>query len=219
MEGEMILHINPLNGEISVEEETDGVIRFKKISLDVLLECIKNSVERDLIIRSGLLPENCIAYDAGDNNFRSVSLLHEKRYADITYYETEYLNFPLPKLVFKFNVTLGGRVSNCKIGIVADERLTPNTKMYRYPFSNVDGFSLCTGNNQLPKCESLYTLASLPYYILKMPNNNDLFNCKNNKENLEYRALLESLKGKEPSFYYENVLIENGKTLLDFIKS
>lgn len=214
---EMVLHINSSNGEISVEDKVDGVIRFKQISADALLECIKNSIERGMVIKSGLLPKNCIAYDVGDNDFRSVTILHEERYADISYYKSEYLHFPLPKLVFKFNVKMGSRVNSCRIGIVADERLTPNTKMYKYPFSNVSGFNLCLGNNVLPKCESLHTIASLPYQILTIPNNDDMFDPKNNKEHLDYRTLLESLKDKQPSYYYENVLVESGKTLADFI--
>lgn len=50
-----------------------------------------------------------------------------------------------------------------------------------------------------------------------MPNNDDNFDVRDNKLKLEYRDLLEHLKDKDPSYYYSDVLIPNGKTLKDFI--
>ena len=112
-----------------------------------------------------------------------------------------------------------GRVGSCRLGIVADgEKLKPDTKMYRYPFSNVSGFHLCTGNNTFPKCAGLHTIASLPYYILSMPNNNHNFDPSNNKLGLEMRDLLEHMKDKTPEFYYTDILLPNGAVLNDFIK-
>jgi hypothetical protein len=89
--------------------------------------------------------------------------------------------------------------------------------MYAYPFSNVNGFRLCTGNNVLPKCKSLHTLGSLPHHILSMPNNNDHFRSENNKQGLEMRDLLELLKDKDPAFYYTHILKQSGYILNDFL--
>ena len=61
-------------------------------------------------------------------------------------------------------------------------------------------------------------LASLPYDIMAMPNNNDHFNHSLNKPGLEMRDLLELLKDKEPAFYYSDVLIPSGRVLNDFIE-
>lgn len=85
-------------------------------------------------------------------------------------------------------------------------------------FSNVSGTHLCTGNNVLPKCNSLHTLGSVPYYILGMDNNNDYFQTSNNKLGLEMRDLLELLRDKPPEYYYSNILIPSRQTLGDFIK-
>jgi hypothetical protein len=90
--------------------------------------------------------------------------------------------------------------------------------MFVYPFSNVSGTLLCTGNNVLPKCESLHTLGSVPYYILDMDNNNDHFKPSNNKPELEMRDLLELLRDKSPEYYYTDILIPGKSTLGDFIK-
>jgi hypothetical protein len=121
-------------------------------------------------------------------------------------------------LLFSFRVSKEGRIGSCRLGVVAnDEMIKPETKMFHYPLSNVSGFHLCTGNNVLPKCASLHTLASLPYLILAMPNNNDHFKPELNKPKLEIRDLLELLKDKEPVFYYSDILIPNSAALIDFI--
>ena len=206
------------DGMVAVERDVGGVKSFKQISPDTLIQCINRSLLRGAV-HSGLLPPNCLSFSAYDDGNKDVVLLHSKNRADISYFGTEYKNFPLPKLVFGFRLSAEGRVASCKLGIVENvDRLKPDTKMYHYPLSNVSGFHLCTGNNTFPKCESLHTLASLPYYILSMPNNNDHFNPSLNKAGLEMRDLLELLKDKEPEFYYSDVLLPSGATLKDFIK-
>ena len=50
-----------------------------------------------------------------------------------------------------------------------------------------------------------------------MPNNNDHFNKRHNKPQLEMRDLLELLKDKNPNFYYSDILIPDSRTLMDFI--
>lgn len=146
------------------------------------------------------------------------SILHPDRYADVTYYKTVYLRFPLPRLVFQFSLHQGLRVNEVSVGIVAEGRLKPDTIMYQWPFSNVTGFHMCIRNNVMPKCESLHTLSSLPYLILEIPNNDDHYASGNNRMKMEYRELLEHLKDKEPAYYYDQVLIPSDKTLQDFIR-
>ena len=214
---ETIIRIND-DGRVAVEQDVGGVKSFKQISPDTLVQCINRSLLRGAV-HSGLLPSNCLSFSAYDDGSKDVVLLHTGDRADISYFGTEYKDFPLPKLVFGFHLSAEGRVASCKLGIVENvERPKPDTKMFHYPLSNVSGFHLCTGNNTFPKCESLHTLASLPYYILSMPNNNDHFNHSLNKAGLEMRDLLELLKDKEPEFYYSDVLIPSGATLADFIK-
>jgi hypothetical protein len=177
------------DGRIMVENDDGGVKSFKQISPDTLLECINKSMLRG-VVSSGLLPKNCISFSAYDSGDRDVILLHSENKADISYFGTEYKNFPLPRLVFGFRLSKEGRVSSCRLGVIENtEMLKPDTKMYHYPLSNVSGFHLCTGNNTFPKCDSLHTLASLPYYIMAMGNNNDHFRPNSNKAGLEMRDL------------------------------
>lgn len=213
---ETIIRISE-DGKITVERDLEGVKSFKQIAPDTLIQCIDRSLLRGAV-HSGLLPKNCISFSAFDDGNKEVVLIYPESRADISYFGTEYKGFPLPRLVVGFKLTAEGRVSGCKLGVVENTKiLKPDTKMYHYPLSNVSGFHLCTGNNALPKCTSLHTLSSLPYYIMSMPNNNDYFKASNNMLNLEMRDLLELLKNKEPSFYYSDILIPNGAVLNDFI--
>jgi hypothetical protein len=205
------------DGRIMVENIADGIITFKQIDPDSLVECINQSLLRG-VGHTGLLPKNCLSVTTYDGGKREVVLLHSDNKADISYFGTEYKDFPLPRLVFGFCVSKEGHVGSCRIGIIAnDEMIKPETKMFHYPLSNVSGFHLCTGNNVLPKCASLHTLASLPYLIMAMPNNNDHFKPELNKPKLEMRDLLELLKDKKSAFYYSDILIPNSATLNDFI--
>jgi len=213
---EVIIRIQE-SGTIAVEEYKDGVKSYKDINPDSLLACINKSLLRGSI-SSGLLPKGCLSFSARDDGGRDAYILHPEIAADISYFGTAYAGFPLPRLVFGFHISQEGRVSSCRIGIIANDTiLKPDTKMYRYPLSNVSGFALCTGNNTFPKCTSLHTLGSLPYHILAMPNNNDHFCPQNNKGQLEMRDLLEHLKDKPPEYYYSDVLIPCKSTLGDFI--
>jgi hypothetical protein len=89
--------------------------------------------------------------------------------------------------------------------------------MFIYPFSNVSGTQLCIGNNVMPKCQSLHTLGSIPYYLLSMDTNNDHFSPSNNRQGLEMRDLLALLQDKEQDYYYTDILIPSNTTLEDFI--
>lgn len=206
------------DGTVAIEEDNSGIKGFKEISPDSLLQCINQSLLRGAV-SSGLLPKGCISYTAHDSGERNICMLHPESRADISYYGSPYPAFPLPKLVFGFSITKENRISQCRLGVVGNEsNLKPATPMFVYPFSNVSGTHLCTGNNVLPKCQSLHTLGSVPYYILGMDNNNDYFQPSNNKPGLEMRDLLELLRDKPPEYYYSNILIPSRQTLGDFIK-
>lgn len=206
------------DGRVLVESNSGGVKSFKQITPDSLVKCMDKSRMRGAL-HTGLLPKHCISFSSYEDGSREAVLVHPQRSADICYFGTAYKNFPLPRLVFGFRLTPQGRVASCRLGVVENtERLKPETKMYHYPLSNVNGFHLCTGNNPFPKCESLHTLGSLPYYILSMPNNNDYFQASLNRQGMEMRDLLELLKDKESAFYYSDILIPNGAVLADFIK-
>ena len=214
--GELVIRIKQ-DGSVSVEECKDGITSYKTIAPESLLDCLDKSLMRGGV-KSGLLPKNCLSINTLDSGDRGVTMLHPEDIADISYFKTQYKDFPLPRLIFGFRVSVEGRISECRLGVVGNEcNLKPATPMYIYPFSNVSDTRLCIGNNPLPKVQSLHTLGSLTYHILSMDNNNDHFNASNNKQKLEMRDLLELLKDKQQSYYYEHILTPSGKTLGDFI--
>ena len=213
---ETIIRIND-DGRVMVEKEIDGVRSFKQIDPDTLVDCLNQSMLRGAV-SSGLLPKNCISFTASDSGERNFCLLHPENKSNVSYVGTVYKDFPLPRLVFGFRISKEGRIGSSRIGIIENaDTLKPDTKMYAYPFSNVSGFRLCTGNNIFPSVKSLHTLSSIPYYILSMPNNNDQFKPENNKQQLEMRDLFELIKGKPPEFYYSDNLIPSGAILNNFI--
>ena len=215
-DNELVIRIDPERRRIQVESADKGVTSHKEITMDTFFDCIRDSIRKEEA-NSGFLPRNCFHVSIRSDESRSYCRWHPELYEDISYFGTTYERFPLPRLVFGFQVSKEGKVFSCRLGVVKDELLKETTPMFVYPFSNVFGFSLCTGNNALPVYKQAHTLATLPGFLLRLPNNNDSFNAKNNKPRMTYRELLEYLKNKEPSFYYSDILIPNGKTVRDFM--
>ena len=92
------------------------------------------------------------------------------------------------------------------------------TPMFYYPFSNVyEDERVCTGNNILPRYKKLSAMKNFPRYLLGLPDNDDMFYSAHNQKGLDHKALLEHLKDKDPSYYYTDILVPNGRTLSDFI--
>ena len=219
-QNELVIRIKP-DSSVVVEDVTDGIISVKNIGVDDVLNSIKNSITRkQIIVYSGLLPKNCVAfYCNAENNDRYIVLEFDTGYADITYMKTLYEHFPLPKLVFGFHLDENSRIFSVNLGVTANERLTESTQMYVYPFSNVSQFGLCTGANELPEAKSLCQLSNLPWFILSLPDNDDRYNERDNALRMGHRQLLEHLKDKNTAYYYEKVLIPmDGVTLKQFLK-
>ena len=166
-----------------------------------------------------MLPEHCIGVSLSEG-VTQYFIRYPELYADVSYYGTLYERFPLPRLVFAFSYdTESGKVIGQKLCVVKDQRLTPKTPTYIHPFSNVFGDArICIGKNALPSYKDATRIFTLAGFILRLPNNDDMFSEENNKLDLGYRDLLEHLKDKAPEYYYTDVLIPDGKTLKDFME-
>ena len=169
-------------------------------------------------INPALICGNCVAV-VMEKKFTYYFIRYPELCADFRYFDTEYRNFPIPRLVFGFKYMPDAhKVAGCSVCVVKDERLKADTILYRYPFSNVSSNGrICLGNNALPVYKDPSRLHTLAGYILRMPNNNDHYSKNNNQLHAEYRDLLEQMKTKTPSHYYTDVLIESGQTLKDFL--
>lgn len=218
-EFDMTIRVNTENARVVVEQRNaDGVMSTKNVSPNSLVACIRDSRYDDGEYTSGLLPEGCISVTLG-KRYSTFFIRYPELYADFTYHGTEYLRFPIPRLVFAFRyMPAEGKVAGCSLCVVKDEKLTLETPAFWYPFSNVsDAGHICTGNNVLPVYKDPSRLHTLAGYILRLPNNNDHFNKNHNRLGAEFRDLLEYLKDKAPDHYYTDVLVENKRTLKDFL--
>lgn len=216
--GDMILRISPCSGEIVVEQEVKGVMTRKTIQADSLANCLLASRRDDEIHPTGLLPEECIGVTM-TARYTYYYIRYPELRADFTYFGTEYPNFPIPRLVFCIKyMPMEKKVAECYVCVTKDERLTPDTPLYHYPFSNVYGDKrICLGNNALPAYKDPTRLHTLAAFLLRLPNNNDMFHKDYNRLHAEFRDLLEQMKDKEPSLYYTDILVESGETLKTFM--
>ncbi len=216
--GRLSIHISD-SAEIFVEERKNGIKSCKCISLNDLLVCIKSSIREIKPIYRAVLPKNALFYSCcPETGSFSAAMEYPYNKADITYMNTEYRDFPLPKLVFGFKVA-GKKIKKVYLGITGNGILRESSLMYTYPFSNVSNdFILCTGGNSLPEIKSPYSLSNMPDYILSLPDNDDYYNIRHNRLELGHRELMEHLADKSPEHYYSDILIPSGKTLSDFYR-
>lgn len=198
---------------VRLEIREKGSTRTKLISPQTLLECIQGSLKTESIC-SGLLPQNVISVTMDGYGRKYITVEHLEDHADITYASTRYLNFPIPRLIFGFTVEQSGRISQVNLGVPAQGKMTAETPMFYYPFSNVQRFSLCTGANTLPRIQSLQSVQNLPYYILSLPDNDDRYSEEHNRLKLGHRDLLEHLLDKDQQYYYDQILVPMPNTTL-----
>ena len=95
---ELVLRICPDEHSIRVEDINNGVTSFKKIALETFYDCVRHSIRHEGV-RSGFLPQNCFHVGVSENGERDFCLWHPYLRADISYFGTEYPDFPLPRLV------------------------------------------------------------------------------------------------------------------------
>ena len=215
---EITIRIRPMDGSIIVEERKNNIVAVKAIAPDSLMECLEKGIKESKEIKSGFLPENCISYKVSDRN-KVVALWIPPGYVDFTYHKTLYERFPMPAMAFSFCLNASGKTTSHRMAVIGYSAPKPDTQVYAYPFSNVYATSeICIGAaNSLPVHKNIRSLGTLPYHILRLPNNDHMFSQNNNKMRLMYRDLLEHLKDKEPEYYYEHILIPAGAVLQDFI--
>lgn len=217
-EFDTVIRISSERAEIVVEQECKGITARKTLTPKSFAKCILESRYDENEHFSGLLPENCLSVTLSAQG-TWYYIRYPELYADISYFGTEYESFPIPRLIFAFRHTPeDGKIIGARLCVVKDERLSVDTPTFLYPFSNVYAEGrICLGNNALPTYKDPTRIFTLANFILRMPNNNDMFRPSNNRLRLEYRELLEHLKDKQPEYYYTDILIPDGGTLKDFI--
>lgn len=123
---------SPERGLLIVEEKKeDGVISCQQIDPFDLYCALNEGYNNKDFLSSGFLPEHCLSV-AMNGSERYFVLWNPELRADLTYLNTEYPDFPLPRLVFGIRMLNTGRIAECSIGVAADESPRPETAMYEY---------------------------------------------------------------------------------------
>ena len=214
-------------------ENSDGLKSIKYLSftntLNLLNASMRESAEdNDLTIGeiklSTIFPgDNIISTiqikELVNSNATWYILLREGVSANFKYKNKVYNNVAMPKTLFAIKV-FNDRCCNIKIAAVKTNRITNDTTIYRYPFSNVfDTRNVCLGSNTFSDFDlnGIQNLSMIPEMFLAMTNNNDGYGGSN-KSDFEYEELLELLS---ESTFDNNILRESytSKTYNDFIKS
>ena len=111
--GEILLRVSPESGRFIVEEhKKNGVVSYKEISPLDFYNTIYGSFDQEHFLRSGLLPPNCLQVSfCGEDKY--FVLWNPELRADIFYGDTEYLDFPIPRMVFGIRTLQDGRAVDC----------------------------------------------------------------------------------------------------------
>ena len=116
---------SPERGLLIVEEKKeDGVISCQQIDPFDLYCALNEGYNNKDFLSSGFLPEHCLSV-AMNGSERYFVLWNPELRADLTYLNTEYPDFPLPRLVFGIRMLNTGRIAECSIGVAADTEHQP----------------------------------------------------------------------------------------------
>ena len=118
---DVIIRVSQAKSTIIIEErKPGGIIAYREVSPLELYYAINGSYTSNDFLETGFLPEHClhVAMSAAE---RCYVIWNPELRADVTYRDTEYQNFPIPRLVFGLRVLENGKVAECSMGVVADE--------------------------------------------------------------------------------------------------
>lgn len=199
------LRINE-DGTVEVRCEQNGVVTETTITLASLaglfLEATKEPQPEVKWLKSPVLPPGTLAY-AADETGCSIRLVVDWG-PDVLPFQFESTLFPAipyPRLVFRFWIERKeGLYRPWRVEVVAVKkkgRLSPNTSLWRYPYSHVARTDMCIGANPLPEVEELSELHALPRHILSLPNSDHHYGRETNASGLVLRELLQELNGRE----------------------
>lgn len=208
---------NKCTADIDIFE--NGITKSKTLSLPDLEQCFVRSQELGKMHFNGLLPEGVISHSVSlTESYVVLRYPAQKITYSCTLSDTPYLNFPMPNLVFGILLNRDNMVLRTYLRVLPQGHLTLDSPLYYYPFANVhpDG-EVCMGKNEALIYNNLQSLENYPPYVLALPNNDDLFESRNNKRSMKYQQLLNTLAKRKPDYYYKHVLVQvPGQTLKDF---
>lgn len=100
LSNDVILRLSPSKNSIIVEEKRPGgIVCYREIDPMELYYVINGSYTSNDFLDTGFLPENCLNVSMNATE-RTFTIWNPELRADVIYDNTEYANFPLPRLVF-----------------------------------------------------------------------------------------------------------------------
>lgn len=199
---------------------SDGIKKSRIVTIESLLKAIQSSFTAQRVYMPvGEMPFGYYDAQIGEDQGRfcadAVMVLPAGKHL-IQYEQTRY-DVPLPSMVFQFKVDRQ-QITSTYVYVIKDKKLTDKSKLYRYPFGNVNQSGrVCWGKNKLPDIRELKELEEAVMLFIQSPSNSDYYESKVycNHEGLSLRQLLEMLKDEEE--YPQDYLVSiwnNGKNMV-----
>lgn len=207
--GEQLIEVN--------EKYEDGEVKVKHMLPRDLTELIAENTK--MIGVEVELPNNSYWFREDLDGSKRIIIKFFDQKVDITYNGTVYENVAMPNMLFGFVINSEGYIKSKKVICVKEKKINKETDTYEYPFSNVhaDSREICMGVNKFNKLDNLTQISSAPFYIMGLPNNDDLYKHSNNTEYLNFRDIIIRNLGKEA--FDDNLLVKTGEKVADFIRS
>lgn len=182
-------------------DEAGGVIE-KEVLPEALYQLIGDSLVEGEWQETPLLPSGCFRY-ARYGGKQKILLFVEGGSRDTWLFDQRIVGLPFPNLVFGF--VLDGQVVTRKYVVaVKTSRLTMETELYKYPYSNVyDDARACWEG--LPEIQEVFQAGTLPDLFFASPDNGHLYGNSQG-----YRVLIEDSKGKP---FLGDSLVKRDETL------
>ena len=212
----------------------DGTYSNKLITIDDLCYLLEQSSETFSLKPSNdkKRPEVAIKFDTtllpsnnGCSVIQSIELNNENKIIvlkkdahkhDFVYHKSTFSNVGIPTLLFFLQINKNNIIYHGTLYAIKGNAVTPKTKMFHYPFTNVGGYGhICFGANQESlNLKSIRDLHSFCDKFLMMPSRHELY--YKGALGLSIRPLLELLSGMdfEDEFLeptnstYESVLMD-----------
>lgn len=196
---------------VKVHSKINGISTSKIITINDLIEIIESSYvdaydtgENETLKEldnTGILPHfehiKTLKLVKFTENKYNLYLLRENKPVTMNFANDYFDSVKLPKLVFKISIT-NLVVTRADVYAIKDKIVSPETKLYRYPLSNVSRSGICFGSIKRPVYQSIQNAFSFPDFFLSTKMNMDYFK-QNNKSDLDVRPFLEHL-GKLDEF-------------------
>ncbi|WP_411504315.1 hypothetical protein [Brevibacillus centrosporus] len=155
-------------------------------------------VSKQKVIVTPILPKNTVFYQQQLDGTHIVCLEVERQRINTIYRKEKFASVGHPKMLFVFSVS-GENITNCKVYAVKDLRLSKETELYRFPFSNVnDNFSACWPDLNSFQLKEIAQLETLPLFFLESPSNDHLYRGR------ELKEVFAALENKD----FDNSLLE-----------